>query len=135
MKDVLSVIAELKGLRHLTPAKKTDVFLAECALDVRFAEDYKTYVEAYGVITARGVEITGISESPRLSVVSVTERERGYNPQFPADMYVIESSGDEGLVVAQNADGQIFYIQPGKAPKKKFGSLADFLSVLQKDLD
>ncbi len=135
MRDILNVIAGLKGLRHLTPAKKTEVFLAECALDLRFADEYKTYLTAYGLISARGIEITGLLPSPRLNVVDVTKRERAWNEGFPPDMYVIEETGVEGLLILQDAAGTIYALWPGKQPKKEFDCLADYLFSLQQAED
>ena len=129
--DIIEVIQSLKNLRHLRPATKTDVLVAENALGVHFAEDFKTYALAYGVITAKGVEITGISESPRLNVADVTMKERALNSNIPENMYVIESTGAEGIVILQDETGCIYALAPNGTPKALYSSLADYLRSLQ----
>ena len=61
---------------------------AEKELGVSFADDYTKYVEKYGVISARGIELTGVTTHERLSVVSVTKKERNMNSNIPENMYV-----------------------------------------------
>ena len=56
---------------------------AEKELGVSFADDYTKYVEKYGVISARGIELTGVTAHERLSVVSVTKKERNMNSNIP----------------------------------------------------
>ena len=132
-KSILDVISNLRKMLHLTPASDFDVLNAEYDLGVKFADDFKEYVLEYGVITAENVEITGVCTSERLSVVYVTAKERKLNPAIPDDMYVIDSTGYEGLVVLQNSQGEIFSLGPSSTPKKIFNSLADYLEDLQKN--
>lgn len=132
-KRILNVINELKNLRHLTPASKNDVLKAEAALGLSLAEEYKDYVLSYGVITAKKVDITGVCESKRLSVVDVTLEEKNFNSDIPADMYVIESTGIEGIVILQDSLGSIYRLNPGRKPEKIFDCLADYLLDLQKE--
>ena len=42
--DVIKAIESLQNMRHLKPALPEDIELAEHMLDLRFAEDYRTYV-------------------------------------------------------------------------------------------
>ncbi len=132
-KPILTVISELKRMLHLSPATKMDVQKAEFDLGLSFSEEFKEYVLAYGVITAYRVEITGICSSKRLNVVDVTKAEREMNPYIPMDMYVIESTGYEGVIILQNAQGEIFSLVPHGVPKKIFESLADYLIDLQRE--
>ena len=134
MSKILTVIRELKNLRSLKPASLTDVLASECALGLDFAEEYKEYVLAYGVITAKRVDITGVSEFPRLNVVEVTRKDREANPDLPDNMYVIENTGLDGLIITQDETGAVYAVTAGQAPKKIFDSLADYLTDRQKDM-
>ena len=134
-KQILEVISQLKNMRHLSPATEIEVLNAQIDLGVNFADDYKQYVLAYGVITAKRVEITGVCESKRLNVVDVTISEREINPAIPSNMYVVESTGVEGLVILQNSEGEIFSLVAYGKPKKIFDSLAEYLEYLQQDCE
>lgn len=131
--DIIKVIDNLTGMRHLSAAEKIDIITAEADLELNFAEDYKKYVSTYGLITANGIEITGVCKSPRLNVVNATLQEREMNPDIPGDMYVIESTGFEGMIILQDADGFIYSVVPNRKPEKIFDSLADYLLDLQKN--
>lgn len=131
MSNIIQVIEGLEHLRSLTPATKLDVLNAEFDLGLKFADEFKEYVLKYGVISAKRVEITGICEFPRLSVVDVTVKEREFNNNIPDDMYVIESTGFEGIVILQNSKGEVFSLVPNGMPKKIFETLADYLLDLQ----
>jgi hypothetical protein len=97
----------------------------EQRLGLTFAEEYRTYLEKYGVISARHLELTGIIGSKRLNVADVTLAERQRN-QLPQDMYVIEDTGIEGILILQNSAGEIFEWQ-NKQIKKLFDDLSYYL--------
>lgn len=131
MSRIINTIEGLKKLLHLTPAEIEDVLRAQIELGLTFADEYKDYVLTYGVITAKGVEITGVCESKRLNVTDVTKKEREYNPDMPKNMYVIDSTGMEGLLILQDESGAIYSFSSEDGTKKIFGSLADYLVSLQ----
>jgi hypothetical protein len=125
MSDIITVIGSLKGLVSLQGASKDAVTAAEQSLGLSFAADYRTYLEKYGLISARHIEITGLAEPKRLNVVSVTLAERQKN-QLPQDMYVVEDSGIEGVLILQNGIGEMYEFQ-NRQTKKIYNSLADYL--------
>jgi hypothetical protein len=127
MSDIISTISSLKGLVSLKGVSKDAITNAEQALNLTFAQDFKTYLEKYGVISARHIELTGITDSKRLNVIDVTLAAR-QNNQFPQDLYVIEDTGIEGILILQNASGQIFELQSNGNLNKIFESLADYLT-------
>ena len=61
-------------------------------MGVRFAKDYFQYVTQIGVASFDGHELTGICQSNRLDVVSVTRRERQKNPDIDEEWYVVEQT-------------------------------------------
>jgi hypothetical protein len=123
--DIIEAIKELKGLVSMKPASKDDIAAAEQKLGLSFAPDYRSYLEQYGLISARHIEITGLTEAKRLNVMDVTLSARG-NSSIPADLYVIEDTGIEGMLVLQNSKGEVFEWQNGKA-KKIFDNLVGYL--------
>jgi hypothetical protein len=125
MNDINTTISNLKGLVTLNPVSKEIISDSEKQLELSFAEDYRIYLEKYGLISARHIEITGIIDSSRLNVVDVTLAERKRS-QIPPNMYVIEDTGIEGILILQNDKGEIFEFQNDRA-KKIYNSLSEYL--------
>lgn len=96
-------------------------------LGVSFADDYTKYVEKYGVISARGIELTGVTTHERLSVVSVTKKERNMNSNIPANMYVIENITIDGIIALQDETGKVYTITPNGTPKLSYNSLSEYV--------
>ena len=125
MSDIITTIDGLKGLVSLQGVSKEAVTAAEKKLGLSFAADYTAYLERYGLISARHIEITGLTDAKRLNVVDVTLVERQRN-QLPSNMYVVEDTGIEGILILQNGEEEVFEFQNGKA-KKIFADLAGYL--------
>ena len=125
--NIINIIKNLKGLRTLPPLSEQTIDAAEIKLGLKFADDYKSYTKQFGAVSANGRELTGVVDVPRLNVVNVTEAERRLNNNIPDDMYVIENTGVDGILILQNAVGEIFNIMPNAKPEKKFNSLAEYL--------
>ena len=104
-----------------------EIIKAEKELGVNFADDYIQYVNKYGVISARGIELTGVTTHERLSVVSVTKKERSTNPNIPANMYVIENIAVDGIVALQDETGKVYTITPNSKPKLIYNSLSQYV--------
>lgn len=125
--NIVDVIANLDALRHLSPATQQEIIIAENALGVAFDEEYKAFVGNYGAISARGIELMGITEHPRLSVVEVTKKERELNDNFPFDMYVVENPGIDGIIILQSSSGEIFAFYPDSRLEKLCDSLSEYI--------
>lgn len=130
--SITKVIENLPGLRSLQPLSEQDIDNAEKTLKVRFAEEYRIYTKKFGAISSNGFELTGVVTSPRLNVVNVTTSERNLNQNISNNMYVIENTGIDGILMLQNEKGEIFEVSPNSEPVKKFNSLAEYLQALQK---
>ena len=100
---------------------------AEKELGVNFANDYTRYVEKYGAISAKGIELTGVTICERLNVIPVTKRERNMNPNIPANMYVIENTAINGLISLQDETGKIYTVTPNETPKLSYNSLSEYI--------
>lgn len=111
MSDINDSISKLKGLRCVKPASFKQICRAESELNVIFAKDYKEYLLTYGVISANGIELTGLSSVPRLDVVNATKRAQVFEA-MPAGAYVIEEMDE--LCYIQKSDGKVYVVSRDK---------------------
>ncbi|EOS72078.1 hypothetical protein C818_00225 [Lachnospiraceae bacterium MD308] len=128
MGNILDAIEGLEDVRFIKPADPKQIENAQEVLGVTFAEDYKEYLGKYGVISAKGLELTGIAAVDRLNVVKVTQQERKMNKIMPTDMYVIENTAVDGIVALQNAEGKIYTITMDGKLEFFSTSLADYVN-------
>ena len=128
MGNILDAIEGLEDVRFIKPADPKQIEYAQEVLGVTFAEDYKEYLGKYGVISAKGLELTGIAAVDRLNVVKVTQQERKMNKIMPTDMYVIENTAVDGIVALQNAEGKIYTITMDGKLEFFSTSLADYVN-------
>ena len=128
---IIECISNLKNVCHAQGANKDAIEAAEKKLNLHFAEEYCEYVSTYGVISAKGTELTGIIDSKRLNVADVTLKERELNADFPLDMYVIENVAIDGILMLQKSDGSIYELHPNAKPVKQYNSLAEYLATRQ----
>lgn len=127
MKDIIQTINNLENMRFIKPASIEQIIEAEKELGVNFADDYIKYVKKYGVISAKGIELTGVTNYKRLSVVFITKKERNINPNIPANMYVIENIAIDGLIALQDETGKVYTVTPNKTPKLSYNSLSEYI--------
>ena len=127
----MSKIVELKNslpdMLPLKPATEVQITDAELQLRVRFADEYKEYLVAFGAIMADGIELTGIAKSEHRNVVSLTKKERELNPKVPNTMYVIENTCVDGIMIWQDTEGVVYQATPTSAPKKIASSLREYI--------
>lgn len=117
-------------MRFIKPASIEKIIEAEKELGLNFAEDYTRYVKKYGVISAKGIELTGVTNYKRLSVVFITKKERNINPNIPANMYVIENIAIDGLIALQDETGKVYTVTSNKTPKLSYNSLSEYIEKI-----
>lgn len=127
MADILKGLQNKPGFVSMAPASDLQIQEAEEALGVSFSNDYKAYLKAFGAAAYEGHELTGISKSTRLSVISATFEERAKNPSVPSDWYVIEQLNIDDVSVWQAASGEIFQVLPGSEPTKICIALSEYI--------
>lgn len=132
MKDIIQIIRNLEDMRFIKPASMEQIIEAAKELGVSFADDYTKYVAKYGVISARGIELTGVTTHERLSVVSVTKKERNMNSNIPANMYVIENIAIDGIIALQDETSKVYTITPNGTPKLSYNSLSEYVEKSKK---
>lgn len=127
MKDIIQTINNLENMRFIKPASIEQIIEAEKELGVNFTDDYIKYVKKYGAISAKGIELTGVTSYKRLSVAFITKKERNINPNIPANMYVIENIAIDGLIALQDETGKVYTVTPNKTPKLSYNSLSEYI--------
>lgn len=100
---------------------------AEKELGVSFAKDYRKYLEAIGLACFDGRELTGLTKTSRLDVVSVTKEQRGKFGKSASSWYVVEEANIYGIVIWQSSDGTVYEAAPNSKAKKIADSLAEYI--------
>lgn len=108
-------------------APKT-IKVAEKSLGLSFYKEYGDYLKEFGIAAVNGHELTGLTTSKRLNVVSVTQEERKYHT-VPRDWYVVEQLHIDGVVVWQSANGEVYQSLPGQPPTKLCNSLVEYIKL------
>jgi hypothetical protein len=100
---------------------------AEAELGLRFAADYREYLLCYGIAAANGHELTGLGSSQRLNVVEKTLSERKKSGHCE-NLYVIEDTCIDHLIIWQSPSGKVFSTLPGEDPVIMAHSLLEYLA-------
>lgn len=100
---------------------------AEKILGVQFSNEYFEYLSKYGVACVDGHELTGISKIERTNVVLTTLGARDLFCYVPADWYVVEQTGIDGIFVWQSQEGAVYLTLPETRPLRIANSLAEYL--------
>lgn len=97
---------------------KEEIDLAETMLEVAFARDYRNYLEEIGLACFDGHELTGLTKTERLNVVTVTMEQRERFGKITSTWYVIEETSIYGIVIWQDADGFVYETASNSKTKK-----------------
>lgn len=108
-------------------ASATQIEQAETALGLNFALDFKACLREFGAVSFGGHELTGFSADPNLDVVQVTQKNRAKN-QAGKNLYVIEETHIDGIIIWQSSDGTIYETAPHSAPRKIANSLEEYIA-------
>ena len=100
---------------------------AEKLLGLNFALDFKECLCEFGAITVNGHEFTGFSGNENLDVIKVTQNNRKKH-NVEKNLYVIEETHIDGIVIWQDENGVIYETTPGYKPRKIADSLLEFIS-------
>mgnify|MGYP000195163994 FL=1 len=99
---------------------------AEKKLGISFAPDYRAYLKEIGLACFDGHELTGVTETTRLDVISVTQEQRRQFGGTTASWYVVEDVGLDGILIWQSPDGTVYAAAPDVPPKKIANSLSEY---------
>ena len=124
----VDIIKEMPDYIGSNGRDKNTIAEAEKELGVTFAGDYHEYLEKIGLACFDGLELTGLTKTSRLNVVSVTVEQREQLGNIDASWYVIEEVGIDGIVIWQSADGSIYATAPNSKARKIANSLSEYIS-------
>ena len=127
MKDIIEVLNSMEDFIHGKKVKESYIAKAESELGIKFSDDYRRYIKAFGCMAIGGREFTGISKQANYDVVSITISQRQYNTATPLDWYVIEQLNIDGIVIWQSQTGEIYQTSPNSKPKKISDSLTEYI--------
>lgn len=117
MSLIIEKISKIEKLYHAKGCAFKQIKEAQTELGITFPEEYIDIVKEYGAVSFYGTEWTGLNVDDYLNVVSVTKQERKMNSSFPADCFVLENQGIDGLIVICNETGEVFSLQYSKVEK------------------
>lgn len=103
------------------------IVAAEKTLNTSFAQDYRAYLGEIGLACFDGHELTGLTRTIRLDVISVTQEYRKLSSKMTASWYVVEEVGMDGIVIWQSSDGTVYATAPNSKPKKIASSLSEYI--------
>lgn len=127
MDSIIEVIRSRKAFWQGAPASEDQIAEAELRLGLKFADDYRAYVHAFGCASYYGHELTGVCPYKSLSVVEVTAELRDIYSDVPHDCYAVEEIHVDGLVIWQDATGAVYQALPGGLPERIASSLAEYV--------
>ncbi|WP_423832158.1 SMI1/KNR4 family protein [Streptococcus equinus] len=107
------------------------VLYAENVLNTSFSEEYKNYLLNFGTVAYDGHELTGISEDNDYNdVVKITLEERDkFKDKIFKNLYVIEKTYIDDIIIWQSTNGAIYQSQPQSAIHKIADSIIEFLQL------
>lgn len=126
--SLVDVIKQRDIAFTFAPMSQEYIQQAEGALNVSFSEEYANYLAEFGVAIFDGHEFTGLCDGKRLDVVKITQKQRELNNLVPNDWYVIEEADIDGIVIWQNAAGEVYQTLPGRSGVKIADSLSEYIS-------
>ena len=130
MNELINLIKSLPNLKFSGGVSQAAIEEAQFSLGMRFAKDYSQYLLNFGQMQASGIELTGITDKKLTSVIKVTLEERKRNT-VPANLYVIEDLGIDGIIYAQDSQGLVFELSPGAQPYVIAESLFQYIQSSQ----
>lgn len=128
MSNITKTVVKMKSFYSIKPSQLNDIESAEQELSLKFSEDYKECLIEFGQFSVYGHELTGITKNLRLNVVEITKEERSKNQFVPLNLYVIEQTHIDDIVIWQNEDGGIYQTISISKPVKVSNSLLDYLN-------
>lgn len=125
-----SIIDALRNKPFLYTQRGADenaISSAESLLGTYFADDYREYLRAFGVVTYQGHELTGISDVVRLSVVNSTLQGRSSHAKECQSWYVIENAAIDCITIWQSPNGVVYQASPNQVPVQIASSLEEYV--------
>ncbi len=127
-----NIVESLKNAEGFIGGKGTSdevIKAAASSLGLQFSEEYTDYLREIGLCVIDGHELTGISDEKRTNVVDVTKEQRKFNPLVPENMYVIEETDMDYVVIWQDEKGKIYRTGYNEKPVSIAESMVDYYKL------
>jgi hypothetical protein len=131
MDSLIKYLHTLPGLQWTGGVTEDKIRHAESILNLSFADDFKAYLSEFGQISANGIELAGLSNRKYTSVVNLTQNERKLL-SIPANHYVIEDIGLDGLIYTQDNTGSVYQLLPNRPITKVADNLELYIKSTNK---
>lgn len=128
MKNIIDVLRSMPDFIGSNGRSKEEIELAETMLEVAFARDYRDYLEEIGLACFDGHELTGLTKTDRLNVVTVTMEQRERFGKIASTWYVIEEANIYGIVIWQDTEGFVYEAASNAKVKKVADSLSEYFT-------
>lgn len=125
-------VDELIAYKYIYHANGVSSYTISCAeekLGLHFSDEYKDYLDRFGVLSIDGTEFTGLVGPGRVHVVDITMQEREKNPNIPSDWYVVVFPTSD-VTIWQTGGGEIFQVAADGKQTKKAASLSAYFKKL-----
>ena len=132
MSNLTDTIENLEGLKYFGEVTDIDILDSQDKLGVFFASDYVEMVKRFGYVSAKGFDFIGISDNDDSNVVNKTKIERRNNNAFPGELYIIEDIASDNVRVAQDKNGEVYYIFDNMTPIRICKGIAEYIAVRKK---
>lgn len=126
MNNIIKTIETFKRKRFTGNISTELIVNAETELGLSIASEYKKVLREFGSLCVKGEEFLGI-DSNNYDMVKATKEVRKSDENFPLDVYVIENTAIEGILIVQNNIGKIFSYMPNGKLQYLADSLEEYL--------
>lgn len=129
MSNIIETIESFKRKRFTGRVSSELIVNAEVELGISFAPEYKEVLMKYGSLCVKGEEFLGI-DANNYDIVKATKEARKSDKNFSPDVYVVENTAIDGILIVQNNTGELLYYQPNNELRHLANSLNDYLLSL-----
>lgn len=129
MSNIIETIESFKRKRFTGRVSSELIVNAEVELGISFAPEYKEVLMKYGSLCVKGEEFLGIDVN-NYDIVKATKEARKSDKNFSPDVYVVENTAIDGILIVQNNTGELLYYQPNNELRHLANSLNDYLLSL-----
>ena len=129
MNNIITTIESFKRKMFTGSVSSELIVNAENELGISIAPEYKEVLNKYGSLCVKGEEFLGI-DCDNYDVVKATNEARKNDKNFPLDMYVIENTAIDGILIVQNSTSELFSYQPNGKLQHVASCLDEYLQSL-----
>ena len=129
MNTIIKTIESFKRKRFTGSVSSTLIENAEKELGICITPEYKEILQEYGSLCVKGEEFLGIDDE-HYDLVKATQEARKNDVHFPQDVYVIENTAIDGILIVQRNTGALYTYQPNSELQHLAHSLEEYLLSL-----